>query len=231
MSYTGGGEVFIGRDMAQQREYSDGVAEKIDTEIRAILDRAHDEAYRALNLNRKVLDALAKELMERETPNQDEIARIFKTVKKLPVRPLWLSKKTRPVSKQGPIQIPKRRAAETKPAAKATATATDSGKNDSNRGCFKGNGSNGGGNWQQQQGNIAATHEPQTVDRLPEPQRPGQWLLGIERGALRVRAGHQRVGHVAGLEARGQVGLADGVAVFGVALKAARAGKPATENP
>ncbi|MFN4846100.1 MAG: ATP-dependent zinc metalloprotease FtsH [Rhodoluna sp.] len=102
------GEVFIGRDMAQTKEYSDLTAETIDKEIRAILDAAHDEAYKALNLNRKVLDTMAKELMERETLNGDEIAKIFKPVKKLPKRKQWLSKSTRPKPKQGPIAIPKK---------------------------------------------------------------------------------------------------------------------------
>jgi cell division protease FtsH len=56
--------------------------------------------------NRKVLDAMAKELMERETLQAEDIAKIFKPVKKLPKRAQWLSKKSRPVSKQGPIAIP-----------------------------------------------------------------------------------------------------------------------------
>ncbi|WP_138275872.1 ATP-dependent zinc metalloprotease FtsH [Rhodoluna limnophila] len=106
ISFGGGGEVFIGRDMAQAREYSEATAQLIDAEVRAILDAAHDEAYKALTLNRKVLDAMAKELMERETLQAEDIAVIFKPVKKLPLRPQWLSKKTRPVSKQGPIEIP-----------------------------------------------------------------------------------------------------------------------------
>jgi len=106
VSFAGGGEVFIGRDMAQAKEYSEATAQVIDAEIRAILDAAQDEAYKALNLNRRVLDATAKALMEHETLNQDEIAKIFKTVKKLPKRGQWLSKKTRPVSTKGPIAIP-----------------------------------------------------------------------------------------------------------------------------
>ncbi len=130
MSIGGGGEVFIGRDMAQAREYSDATALQIDNEVRAILDAAHDEAYKALTVNRKVLDAMAKELMERETLQAEDIAEIFKPVKKLPQRPLWLSKKTRPVSKQGPIAIPvkgssaaKEKAAKAEAAKAATAAA------------------------------------------------------------------------------------------------------------
>jgi cell division protease FtsH len=49
---------------------------------------------------------MAKELMERETLQAEDIAKIFKPVKKLPKRAQWLSKKSRPVSKQGPIAIP-----------------------------------------------------------------------------------------------------------------------------
>ena len=123
VSYGGGGEVFIGRDMAQAREYSDEVAHQIDVEIRKILDAAHDEAYKALNRNRRVLDAMAKELMEKETLNPDDIARIFKPVKKLPKRRLWLSKSSRPVSKKGPIAIPVKGSTTAKVAAKKKAEA------------------------------------------------------------------------------------------------------------
>ena len=126
VSYGGGGEVFIGRDMAQAREYSDEVAHQIDVEIRKILDNAHDEAYRAINLNRKVLDTMAKELMEKETLNPDDIARIFKAVKKIPKRKLWLSKTSRPVSKKGPIPIPSKGSTTAKVAAKKKAEATAS---------------------------------------------------------------------------------------------------------
>jgi cell division protease FtsH len=108
VSFAGGGEVFIGRDMNTTREYSEATAQVIDAEIRAILDNAQDEAYKALNLNRKVLDTLAKELLEKETLNHEEIEKIFKTVKKLPKRSQWLSKKTRPV-KAGPIAVPKKK--------------------------------------------------------------------------------------------------------------------------
>ena len=124
VAYGTAGEVFIGRDMAHTKEYSDITAQNIDAEIRAILDAAHDEAYKAINLNRKVLDAMAKELMERETLNAEEIAVIFKGVKKLPKRPQWLSKKSRPKPKQGPIAIPTKGSTASKNAASKKAAAT-----------------------------------------------------------------------------------------------------------
>ncbi len=128
MSFGGGGEVFVGRDMGQVRDYSEATAQQIDAEVRAILDAAHDEAYKAINLNRKVLDAMAKALMEEETLNQEQIAKIFKTVKKLPKRSQWLSKKTRPVSKQGPIAIPTKGSTKSKEAAAAEVAAAEAAK-------------------------------------------------------------------------------------------------------
>ena len=98
----------------------DITAQQIDKEIRGILDAAHDEAYKAINLNRKVLDALAKDLMEKETLKAEEIAKIFKPVKKLPKRSQWLSKRTRPKPKQGPIAIPAKGSTTSKRAAAAT---------------------------------------------------------------------------------------------------------------
>jgi len=108
VSYAGGGEVFVGRDMGQVREYSEATAQAIDAEMRAILENAHNEAYKAITLNRKVLDALAKALMEEETLNQEQIAEIFKPIKKLPQRALWVSSKSRPVSNIKPIAIPRK---------------------------------------------------------------------------------------------------------------------------
>jgi cell division protease FtsH len=128
MSFGGAGEVFVGRDMGQMRDYSEATAQQIDAEVRAILDAAHDEAYKAINLNRKVLDALAKALMEEETLNQDQIAKIFKTVKKVPKRGQWLSKKTRPVSTQGPIAIPTKGSTKSKVAAAAKVAAAEAAK-------------------------------------------------------------------------------------------------------
>jgi cell division protease FtsH len=125
VSYGGGGEVFIGRDMAQAREYSDEVAHQIDLEIRKILDAAHDEAYKAINMNRKVLDLMAKELMEKETLNPDDIEKIFKSVKKLPKRKPWLSKASRPSSTKGPIAIPAKGSTTAKVEAKKKAEAEE----------------------------------------------------------------------------------------------------------
>ena len=106
---SGGGEPFLGRDMSQERNYSDQVAYVVDEEVRRLLDNAHDEAYQILTENRDVLDQLALELLERETLNQAEIAEIFSAVRKRDVREVWLSKPTRPVHSLPPVVSPRER--------------------------------------------------------------------------------------------------------------------------
>jgi cell division protease FtsH len=108
VSYGNGGEVFIGRDMAQARDYSESTAQIIDAEVRALIENAHEDAYKALTTNRAILDALARELMIKETLQADEIAKIFAKVKKNPPRKTWLSNTKRPVSTLPPIEIPAR---------------------------------------------------------------------------------------------------------------------------
>jgi cell division protease FtsH len=125
VSYGNGGEVFIGRDMAQARDYSESTAQAIDAEVRAIVEAGHNDAYKALILNRKILDALAKELMERETLNQDEIAVLFKNVKKIAKRKVWLSSRLRPAPKQGPISIPSKGSTAAKQRAAKKVEATE----------------------------------------------------------------------------------------------------------
>ncbi|AWB96961.1 cell division protein FtsH [Agromyces badenianii] len=100
------GEVFLGRDMGHQRDYSERIAERVDAEVRALIEQAHDEAWQVLNENRDILDKLAAELLEQETLDHKQIAEIFTDVKKLPERPLWLSSDKRPVSDRPPISFP-----------------------------------------------------------------------------------------------------------------------------
>jgi cell division protease FtsH len=96
------GEPFMGRDMGATRDYSDDVAKTIDDEVRALIEQAHDEAWQVLNTNRDVLDALATELLEKETLDHTQLEEIFTPVKKLPERPLWLSSDKRTLAKRRP---------------------------------------------------------------------------------------------------------------------------------
>ncbi|HEV7184508.1 MAG TPA: ATP-dependent zinc metalloprotease FtsH [Leifsonia sp.] len=104
------GEMFLGRDMGHQRDYSETIAERVDTEVRALIEKAHDEAWEVINLNRAILDRLAAELLEQETLDHNQIAEIFTDVVKLPERPQWLSSDKRPISDLPPIDYPKAKA-------------------------------------------------------------------------------------------------------------------------
>ncbi|MET0716622.1 MAG: ATP-dependent zinc metalloprotease FtsH [Mycetocola sp.] len=100
------GEVFLGRDMGHQRDYSEQIAETVDAEVRVLIEQAHDEAWQVLNDNRTILDRLAAELLEKETLDHNQLAEIFTDIKKLPPRPQWLSSTKRPVSEHPPIAVP-----------------------------------------------------------------------------------------------------------------------------
>nr|MTA38040.1 cell division protein FtsH [Actinomycetota bacterium] len=120
---SGSGEMFLGRDVGHQRDYSDGVAERVDAEVRALIDTARDEAWTVLTANRPILDQLAKELLEKETLDHNQLATIFAKVKKLPERPVWKSNPKRPVSTKGPIKVPARIALDSDASTPAKSTA------------------------------------------------------------------------------------------------------------
>ena len=103
------GEVFMGRDMGHGRDFSERIAERVDAEVRALIEQAHNEAYEVINANREVLDRLALALLEKETLDHLELAEIFSDVQRLPPRPQWLSSEDRPVSTQPPVDVPQRR--------------------------------------------------------------------------------------------------------------------------
>ncbi len=69
------GEVFLGRDMGHQRDYSEEIASTIDDEVRRLIESAHDEAWEILVEYRDVLDDLVLRLMEKETLHQGRGAR------------------------------------------------------------------------------------------------------------------------------------------------------------
>jgi hypothetical protein len=71
------GEVFLGRDMGHSRDYSEEIAAAIDEEVRSFIETAHQEAYEVLVANRHVLDALVVDLLEKETLDKEQVARVF----------------------------------------------------------------------------------------------------------------------------------------------------------
>jgi cell division protease FtsH len=85
---TSGDEPFLGRNMGHERDYSDAVAAEIDSEMRALIELAHDEAWEILVEYRDVLDSLVLELIEKETLSTADMARICaRVVKRPPMAP------------------------------------------------------------------------------------------------------------------------------------------------
>ncbi len=66
-------EVFLGRDLAQPRDYSDDTAKQIDVAVRAFVDMAYKSAYEILEQNADVMHRMAHALIDRETLDKNEI--------------------------------------------------------------------------------------------------------------------------------------------------------------
>ncbi|MHB0988600.1 MAG: ATP-dependent zinc metalloprotease FtsH [Bellilinea sp.] len=69
--------IFLGREISEQRDYSEAVAEQIDREVRRLVSEAHDRAKAILSEHRDKLDAVAQKLLEVETLTKDEFEAIF----------------------------------------------------------------------------------------------------------------------------------------------------------
>jgi cell division protease FtsH len=122
---SSGGEVFLGRDMGHQRDYSEEIASVVDEEVRSLIDSAHDEAWHVINDNRDVLDRLVLDLLEHETLNAKDLAAIFQPVRKRPMRPTWLSSETRLLSDQPPVLTPAEKAAQNGSASTLESASSD----------------------------------------------------------------------------------------------------------
>ncbi len=96
---------FIGREYGHQRDYSEAVAATIDSEIRKMIENAHQEAFDILVANRETLDAMVVVLLEKETINKEEIAEIFANVIMWPNRPKWTGSLTRIPSDLPPVAL------------------------------------------------------------------------------------------------------------------------------
>jgi cell division protease FtsH len=69
--------VFLGREIGEQRNYSDEVAKQIDEEVRAIIDNAYERAMDVLVTHRDKLNALAEKLVAEETVDQEGFEALF----------------------------------------------------------------------------------------------------------------------------------------------------------
>ncbi|HVE23827.1 MAG TPA: ATP-dependent zinc metalloprotease FtsH, partial [Sporichthya sp.] len=101
------GEVFLGRDMGHQRDYSEEIAAIVDAEVKKLIETAHNEAFQILADNRDILDQLVVALLEKETLNKAEVAEIFTNLNRRPQRPAWTGSDARIPSNRAPVMTPK----------------------------------------------------------------------------------------------------------------------------
>jgi cell division protease FtsH len=103
---TSNDEPFLGRTMGHTKDYSDVIAAEIDSEVRQLIELAHDEAWEILVEYRDVLDNIVLELIEKETVSQQDMARLCARVqKRRPMAPYNGFGKRRP-SDQPPVLTP-----------------------------------------------------------------------------------------------------------------------------
>jgi cell division protease FtsH len=69
--------VFLGREIGEQRNYSDEIAKQIDEEVRAIIDRAYERATQVLETHRDRLEALAQKLIAEESVDGEGFESLF----------------------------------------------------------------------------------------------------------------------------------------------------------
>ena len=72
--------VFLGRDLAEQRNYSEEVAAKIDKEISRIMKEGYDQATKIITEHREILNTIAKHLIDHETLEQEEFFELVKSI-------------------------------------------------------------------------------------------------------------------------------------------------------
>jgi cell division protease FtsH len=104
---TGQGEVFLGRDMGHERDYSEDIASAIDDEVRRLIESAHDVAWEILVQYRDVLDDLVLQLMDKETLTKDQVVQIFAPIQKRPLQKSYTGYGKRLPSDRPPVLTPK----------------------------------------------------------------------------------------------------------------------------
>jgi len=75
-------QIFLGRDIAEMKDYSEQTADEIDHEVKKIIDDCYARAQETLSQNRVSLDKIAVELIEKETLEGEDLARALELVKK-----------------------------------------------------------------------------------------------------------------------------------------------------
>ncbi|TSC96495.1 MAG: cell division protease FtsH [Parcubacteria group bacterium Athens1014_26] len=79
--------VFLGKEISSEKNYSETIAAEIDKEIKLLIDQAYKTAQKIISLRKKVLENIAKTLMEKETLEQEEF---YGLLKKFNLKPIMV---------------------------------------------------------------------------------------------------------------------------------------------
>ena len=74
-------QIFLGREIAQHRDYSEATAQKIDDEINGLIEDAYQNANKVLKENIDILHSLAESLLEKETVMGAELDELIKSMR------------------------------------------------------------------------------------------------------------------------------------------------------
>ncbi|HYA26818.1 MAG TPA: cell division protein FtsH, partial [Thermodesulfovibrionales bacterium] len=74
-------QIFLGREIAKHKDYSEKIAEEIDVEVRNLVTGAYLESKKLLDKNYDLLDSFARALLEKETLDGNEINRMIEELR------------------------------------------------------------------------------------------------------------------------------------------------------
>jgi cell division protease FtsH len=80
-------QIFLGREIAQHRDFSEETARQIDSEVRSLVDSGYQSAYSILEQNQPIMHRLATALLERETIDANEIKMLIEGRELPPLNP------------------------------------------------------------------------------------------------------------------------------------------------
>jgi cell division protease FtsH len=78
-------QIFLGREIAKHKDYSEKTAEDIDEETKHIVMKAYESARNLLDENRDLLEALARALLEKESMDGSEIDAVIAEIRAVKV--------------------------------------------------------------------------------------------------------------------------------------------------
>jgi len=84
-------QIFLGREIAQHRDFSEETARQIDLEVRRLIDEAYQSAHTIVETNGDAMHRIAAALLERETIDAEEVRMLIEGLELPPLRSILAS--------------------------------------------------------------------------------------------------------------------------------------------